>query len=75
MRLTDHSRKLDSLGRLVLPAPLREQLHIECGVSYDFYIYDSPDGEIYLCIKCPQADCKVEEAKRILREAGYTFQQ
>ena len=40
MRKTDYSRKLDALGRLVLPSPLREQLNIECGVPYDFYIYE-----------------------------------
>ena len=75
MRKTDYSRKLDALGRLVLPSPLREQLNIECGVPYDFYIYESAEGKIYLCIECPGADNQVEQAKRILQQAGYTFQQ
>lgn len=74
MRKTDYSRKLDALGRLVLPSPLRDQLHIECNTTYDFYIYESEEGKIYLCIECPEADSEVERAKRVLREAGYTFQ-
>lgn len=72
MRKTTFSRKLDSLGRLVLPAPLREELGIQCGETYDFYIIEE-DGRVYLGIECPQADPKVEEAKRILREAGYNI--
>lgn len=70
MKQTEYSRKLDSLGRLVLPAPLREELNIECGVPYDFYTHETEEGNVYLCIKLPKAKSKVEEAKRILREAG-----
>ena len=72
MRQTEFARKLDSLGRLVIPAPLRAQLNIETGAVYDFYVEEIGD-EIFLCIKCPKADAKIEEAKRILRDAGYTI--
>ena len=75
MRLTTYSRKMDDLGRLVIPAPLREQLNIQTGTSFDFYVYESEEGKIYLCIECPQASSEVERAKRVLAEAGYTFQQ
>lgn len=72
MYLTNHSRKLDSLGRLVLPAPLREQLGVELGEVYDFYTHEH-EGEVYLCIKCANASPQVEEAKKILQDAGYTI--
>lgn len=72
MRQTTYSRKLDTLGRLVLPAPLREQLGLENGQPYDFYIHEH-EGEVYLCIKCANADPAVEEAKKVLEKAGYTI--
>jgi bifunctional DNA-binding transcriptional regulator/antitoxin component of YhaV-PrlF toxin-antitoxin module len=74
MRMTEYTRKLDNLGRLVLPQPLREQLNIECGVVYNFFIHEHND-KIYLCIECPGASTEVEKAKRLLLDAGYTFQQ
>lgn len=70
MRQTEFARKLDSLGRLVIPAPLRAQLNLQPGEVYDFYVTEA-GGEIYLSIRCPKANPKVEEAKRILRDAGY----
>lgn len=72
MRQTNYSRKLDTLGRLVLPAPLREQLGIEVGQDYDFFIHEH-ENEIYLCIKCANADPEVEAAKKILEKAGYAI--
>ena len=69
MRGTGITRKMDGLGRLVIPMPLRNELNIKENESYEFFIKDD-DGEIYLCIKCENADPAVEHAKRVLQQAG-----
>lgn len=67
---TPFARKLDSLGRLVLPSKLREELGITVGDTYEFYIIEE-DGKVYLAIECPGANAEVEKAKQILRDAGF----
>lgn len=69
MRGTGITRKMDNLGRLVIPMPLRNELNIKENESYEFFIKDD-DGEIYLCIKCENADPAIEAAKRVLQKAG-----
>jgi len=71
MKKTDYARKIDTTGRLVIPAKLREELGIEIGSVYAFYLHEA-DGKRYLCIECPERESEIEKAKRILREAGVT---
>jgi bifunctional DNA-binding transcriptional regulator/antitoxin component of YhaV-PrlF toxin-antitoxin module len=40
MRQTEYSRRLDSSGRLVVPAKLREELQMETGDEYHFFIHE-----------------------------------
>lgn len=69
---TGYSRKIDSSGRLVIPAHLREQLNINVGEEYHFFTAKSKDGKTYLCIECYNIENDIEKAKRLLSEAGYT---
>jgi len=69
MKETEYSRRLDSSGRLVVPAKLREELRMEVGDDYTFYIHEH-EGRTYLCVECFRKEDEIERAKRILREAG-----
>lgn len=69
MKQTEYSRRLDSSGRLVVPSKLREELEMEVGDVYDFFIHEH-GGRTYLCVECFRKEDKIERAKRILREAG-----
>lgn len=69
MQRTEYSRRLDSTGRLVLPSKLREELNIQAGDDFDFFIHKE-EGKTYLCIECYHLENEIERAKRILREAG-----
>ena len=69
MKQTEYSRRLDSSGRLVVPSKLREELEMEVGDIYDFFIYEH-GGRTYLCVECFRKEDEIERAKRILREAG-----
>lgn len=69
MQYTNQSRKVDSTGRVIIPSGLRDELSIQTGDLCEFFIHEH-EGDTYLCIKCPNVLNKIEEAKRILREAG-----
>lgn len=66
---TEYARRIDSTGRLVIPAKLRAELAIETGDTHDFFIHEM-DGKKYLCIECYRSENEIEKAKRVLREAG-----
>ena len=69
MRFTEHSRKMDTNGRIVIPSPLRDELSLTPGDECKFAVMEY-EGTTYLCIPCPKAESEVEKAQRILREAG-----
>lgn len=71
MRKTEHSRKVDSNGRVIIPSQLRDELDIRPGdlLEYCVHVYE---GRTYLCVECPRVEDEIEKAKRILREAGIT---
>lgn len=74
MKETEYSRRLDSSGRLVIPSKLREELKMEVGDDYVFYIHELK-GKTYLCIECYRKEDEIERAKRILAEAGIKIQE
>ena len=74
MRETEYSRRLDSSGRLVIPSKLREELRMEVGDEYAFYIHEH-GGRTYLCVECFRKENEIERAKRILTEAGIKIQE
>jgi len=69
---TEYARRIDSSGRLVLPAKLRETLNLNVGDVCTFFLHDEPDGKRYLCIECPDYVNEIEYAKEILRKNGIT---
>lgn len=54
MKNLNQSRKIDALGRLVIPSKLRDKFSIESGDEMKFYSY-FVDGVQYICIPCPHA--------------------
>ena len=74
MRDTEYSRRLDSSGRLVIPSKLREELRMEVGDEYVFYIHEQ-DSKTYLCVECYRKEDEIARAKRILAEAGIKIQE
>ena len=67
MQDTQHARKLDSSGRLVIPARLREELGLQVGDLCQFYLHQE-NGKRYLCI---EVENEIERAKRMLEANGY----
>lgn len=47
-------RKMDTLGRLMVPSKLRDALHMVPGKEYEFTT-EERDGKVFLCIECPDA--------------------
>ena len=74
MRETEYSRRLDSSGRLVIPSKLREELRMEQGDEYVFYLHEH-DGGTYLCVRCHRKEDEIARALRILEEAGIKIQE
>ena len=74
MKQTEYARRLDSNGRLVIPAALRDELNIQAGDTFDFFIH-AHNGKTYLCIECYRVEDEIEKAKRVLREAGLLPEQ
>lgn len=72
MERTQYARQIDSVGRVLIPAKLRESLNIETGQMLDFYLHEDADGK-YLCIKYDDSkETEIERAIRILKENGIT---
>ena len=65
MQATKYARKLDSVGRLVIPSRLREP-----NETFTFYTHEA-EGKIYLCIECPTAASELEKAMELLEKNGY----
>lgn len=66
---TEYQRRMDASGRLVIPAKLRDELCIQVGDTFDFFVHEL-DGKKYLCIECYRLENEIDRAKRVLREAG-----
>lgn len=64
---------MDSSGRLVIPSKLREELMMEMGDEYQFFIHEV-NGKTYLCVECFRKEDEIERAKRILEQAGIKIQ-
>ena len=63
MKDTQYSRRLDSLGRLVIPKKLRDTLGLVTGEEYTFYQHEH-NGQCYLCIPVAgEALTEIEQAK------------
>lgn len=64
------SRKLDNLGRIVIPKGLRTRLGISEADELQFYTMRK-DGISYICLtKCHEEDSKYRVAASVLEELG-----
>ena len=73
MERTEWCRKIDKMGRLVLPVRLREQYGLEPGLECPIYEHVDNEGRVYLCIQCPpKAVQNFREARELLERLGYT---
>lgn len=70
MENTQQSRRLDSLGRLVIPKKLRDRYNIETDREYVFF-YHIHDNKKYLCIEIGVMGDEIQRAKELLEKAGY----
>lgn len=75
MESTGLTRKLDSMGRFVIPRKLRDEMGLITGQEYSFYTLEDDEGRKFICIECPGIDQKtLEEARRIVEKYGPKFQ-
>lgn len=73
MNKTTFNKKIDSVGRIVIPAKLRSQLGLNTGDNVDFFIHQEED-KTYLCMECPNANKsndELDEAIAALAKLGY----
>lgn len=63
-----YSRKLDAMGRIMIPVRLRDQLGLVPGREYLFEVRQM-DGRNYICIDCG-LNTELEEAMKLIQKAG-----
>lgn len=72
MELTQWSRKIDKMGRIVLPVRLREQYNLVTGLECPLYTHEDEEGKFYICFQVPpRAVQNYKEALEILKKMGY----
>ena len=68
MAESTYSRKLDSMGRIMIPVRLRDQLGLVTGREYYFEVRQI-DGRNYICIDCG-LNTELEEAMKLVQKSG-----
>lgn len=73
MAESTYSRKLDAMGRIMIPVRLRDQLGLITGREYSFEVKQI-DGRNYICIDCG-LNTELEEAMKLIQNAGLKIVQ
>ena len=68
MAESTYSRKLDAMGRIMIPVRLRDQLGLVPGREYTFEVRTFNDRN-YICIDCG-LNTELEEAMKLIKRAG-----
>lgn len=68
MAESTYSRKLDAMGRIMIPVRLRDQLGLVLGREYTFEVH-TINGRNYICIDCGM-NTELEEAMKLVQNAG-----
>lgn len=68
MAESTYSRKLDAMGRIMIPVRLRDQLGLITGREYSFEVRQI-DGRNYICIDCG-LNTELKEAMKLVQNAG-----
>lgn len=71
MEVTEFQRKLDTMGRIMIPIKLREQLNLIIGKEYTFFLHEE-NGKKYICIECGNAvsNEELERARQLVQKYG-----
>lgn len=71
---TKYSRKLEQNGRLMIPVKLREEVNLQSGKEYQFFLH-SENGHRFICIDCgPEFTTDdIDKAVQLLQKAGVKF--
>lgn len=71
MENTGYTKALDSVGRVIIPKKLRQQLSLRPGDDLMMYLYTDDNGIQYLCLQLPdKRQEKKMQAKELLEELG-----
>ena len=71
MKKTQYARRLDTMGRLVIPSRLREEFGLAVGDTLEFFWHEE-NGKTYLCIECPEQETELQKALKVLEKNGLT---
>ena len=71
MTKTQYARRLDTMGRLVIPSRLREEFSLAVGDTLEFFWHEE-NGKTYLCIECPEQETELQKALKVLEKNGLT---
>lgn len=72
MKQTQWSRKIDKMGRIVLPVRLREDFGLETGLECPIYTHEDEEGRVFICFLAPgQSVQNLKEARQLLERSGY----
>ena len=63
---------MDTMGRIIIPIRLREQVGLKIGNEYSFFLHeDAETGKRYICIECPSVtDEELEKARQLVQKYG-----
>lgn len=74
MEFLNCTRKLDTMGRVMIPKPLRERFGFEVGKEVPFFLHEIGKRK-YLCIPCPTPpDDRITDAIDLLEANGFNVE-
>lgn len=66
------TRKVDTVGRIVIPKKLREKFRLMANREYQFFLHEE-DGHQYLCFECTEPTPEeLDAARRMLETRGFS---
>ena len=66
MAESTYSRKLDAMGRIMIPSKLRDELGVQAGDIMHTYFLTDDDGSKFICFKIPDVSDEIEKARALL---------
>lgn len=70
LRCENTVRKVDALGRVIIPKSIRDRLNIKSEEEVEFFILEGDDGRDYVCFTNQGENLKYENAAKVLIELG-----
>lgn len=66
LKKTAYARKIDAMGRIMIPSKLRDELGIQGGDIMHTYFLTNDDGSKFICFKIPDVSDEIEKARALL---------